>query len=67
MFMEQRPGPGRGRREKVGGWVKTRELSLAEALADPEFQELALGFKAKLVSLVRAYIENGVLTLDELR
>jgi len=66
MFMEQSAGPGRGRREKVGGWVKTRELSLGEALADPEFEDLAMDFKAKLISLVRAYLENGVLRIDEL-
>ena len=67
MFMDQHAGPGRGRREKVGGWVKTRELSLGEALADPEFKPLAEDFKRKLVSLVRAYLENGVLEIDELR
>ena len=66
MFMDQAAGPGRGRREKVGGWLKTRELSLGEALGDPEFTDLARDFKAKLVSLVRAYLTNGVLTLEEL-
>lgn len=66
MFMEQQAGPGRGRREKVGGWVKTRELSLGEALEDPEFENLAIEFKAKLVSLVKSYLENGVLELDDL-
>lgn len=67
MFMQQSAGPGRGRREKVGGWIKTRTLSLGEAIADPEFSGLAEDFKAKLISLVRAYLENGVLSLDELR
>jgi len=67
MYMDQSAGPGRGRREKVGGWVKTAELSLGEALADPEFTDLAGDFKAKLVSLIRAYLENGVLEIDELR
>jgi len=66
MFMEQSAGPGRGRREKVGGWVKTRELSLGDAMVDPEFEDLARDFKEKLVSLVRAYLENGVLQIDEL-
>ena len=66
MFMEQHAGPGRGRREKVGGWVKTRELSLGEALDDPEFAEVAGDFKAKLISLVRAYLEKGILEIDEL-
>lgn len=66
MFMEQSPGPGRGRREKVGGWVKTGELSLGEALADPEFHEVAGDFKAKLINLIRAYLANGVLQVDEL-
>ena len=66
MFMDQSPGPGRGRRERVGGWVKTGELSLGEALADPEFHEVAGDFKAKLISIVRAYLDNGVLKLDEL-
>lgn len=63
MFMEQRPGPGRGRREKVGGWEKNQELSLWEALAEPECKGLALVFKDRLISLVRAYLENGVLNV----
>ena len=67
MFMQQHAGPGRGRREKIGGWVKTGELNLGEALEDPDFHELASDFKAKLISLVRAYLENGVLEIDELR
>ena len=67
MFMQQSAGPGRGRREKVGGWIKTRELSLGEALVDPEFGPIAEDFKAKLISLVKAYLENGVLEIDELR
>ena len=54
-------------REKVGGWIKTRTLSLGEAIADAEFHGLAEDFKAKLVSLIKAYLENGVLSLDELR
>lgn len=66
MLMEQSAGPGRGRREKVGGWTKTREFSLGEALADPEFHDLALDFKSKLVSLVRDYLDRGVITLEEL-
>ena len=66
MFMDQQAGPGRGRREKVGGWVKTRELSLGAALADPEFVDLARDFKMKLISLVKAYLANGVLRMDEL-
>ena len=66
MYMEQQAGPGRGRREKVGGWVKTRELNLGEALSDPEYNGLAEDFRMKLVSLVKAYLENGVLRLGEL-
>jgi len=66
MFMEQAAGPGRGRREKVGGWTKTRELSLGEALDDPTFHGLATDFKEKLVSVIRDYIDQGVLTVEEL-
>lgn len=66
MLMEQSPGPGRGRREKVGGWVKTEALSLGEALEDPEFNDLARDFKAKLINLVRAYIEHGVIIPEEI-
>lgn len=47
--------------------MKTRELSLREAIVDPEFRDLARDFKAKLISLIRAYLENGVLEIDELR
>lgn len=42
MFMEQSPGPGRGRREKIGGWIRTRELNLGEALSARAAQEIAL-------------------------
>lgn len=66
MFMEQSAGPGRGRREKVGGWTKTRELSLGEALEDPEFHDVAQDFKNKLVSLVRDYIDRGVISFEEI-
>ena len=66
MFMESSPGPGRGRHRKIGGWTKTRELSLGEALADPEFADIAEDYKAKLISLVRAYLANGVLEIEEL-
>ncbi len=66
MFMEQRAGPGRGRREKTGGWTKTRELNLGEALADPEFRGLAEDFKRKLVSLMRDYLDRGIITFEEL-
>ena len=66
MFMEQSAGPGRGRHRKIGGWTKTRELSLGEALADPDFTDIAEDYKAKLISLVRSYLANGVLELDEL-
>lgn len=66
MFMTSSPGPGRGRHRKIGGWTKTRALSLGEALADPEFRQIAEDYKAKLISLVKAYLENGVFTLEEL-
>lgn len=66
MFMTSSPGPGRGRHRKIGGWTKTGALSLGEALADPEFRQIAEDYKTKLISLVKAYLENGVFTLEEL-
>lgn len=40
---------------------------MKDACADPEFKPLAEDFKRKLISLVNAYLENGVLEIDELR
>ena len=39
---------------------------LGEALSETEFNGLAEDFRMKLVSLVKAYLENGVLHADEL-
>lgn len=66
MFMTSSPGPGRGRHRKIGGWTKTGALSLGEALADPEFAEIAEDYRVKMIRLVRAYLANGVLSIEEL-
>ena len=66
MFMESRPGPGRGRHEKKGGWVKTGALTLGEALDHPEFSGVAENYKRKLVDLVRSLIEEGSIGVEEL-
>ena len=66
MFMEATAGPGRGRHRKTGGFTKTRELSLGEALADPEFRGIAMDYRAKLILLIKAYLKNGVFSIEEL-
>lgn len=68
MFMSQTAGPGRGHKgEKTGGWVKTGELNLDEALQNPNFRDIAIQAKDKLVQLVRAYVAKGIISLEELK
>ena len=66
MFMIQQAGPGRGIKEPVGGFFKTRELNLGEALKSIEFRDIANQTRNKLVKLVRSYISRGIIDLEEL-
>ena len=61
------PGPGRGHRVKGhGGWRTVEELSIAEVMEDPAYEELGLQVKERLVAIVRSYVRAGVISLVEL-
>ena len=60
-------GPGRGHKGKgEGGFQKVGELSLAEALKDPAFSDVAEGMRVRLIGLVRSYVAAGVIEVSEL-
>jgi len=68
-FREPGGGPGRGRREKgVGGFQAVPELGMTiqDMLKDPEYRDLGLQIKDRLIQIVRSYMEAGILNIDEL-
>ena len=61
------PGPGRGHKGRTGGGFQLAgELSLAEALRDPAYSDVAEGIRIRLINLVRDYITEGVIEKSEL-
>ena len=68
-FREPNPGPGRGNKEKgVGGFQAVPEMGMTiqDMLEDPEYRDLGLQLKDRLIQIVRSYMEAGVLNIDEL-
>ena len=68
-FREPNPGPGRGRKEKgVGGFKAVGGMTIQDMMADedPEYQELAIQLKRRLVRIVRSYMAAGILSVEEL-
>jgi len=59
---EVKLGPGRG----GGGVSLAGELSLSEALSDPGYSDVAEGIRARLIDLVRGYVAEGVIDVEEL-
>jgi len=60
-------GPGRGHKGVLEGGFRTVErLNIVEALDDPRFADLAEQVRDRLKTIVKSYIQNGVLLLDEL-
>lgn len=61
------PGPGRGHKGERGEGLRTiGRLNIREALEDPQYSEIAGQVRDRLVTIVRSYIEAGVLTLEDL-
>lgn len=61
------PGPGRGHREKgVGGFHTVGQLSMAEALEDPAFSELAESMLNRLILIVKEYVRAGLIDPKDL-
>lgn len=68
-FREPNPGPGRGNKEKgVGGFQAVPEMGMTiqDMLEDPEYRDLGLQIKGRLIRIVRSYMKAGVLNIDEL-
>lgn len=64
---EVSPGPGRGHKGSgVGGFPVVAELSLAEALEDPAYSELAEEIRSRLIFIIRDYLKNGIININEI-
>ncbi|MBA7626013.1 hypothetical protein ES703_33447 [subsurface metagenome] len=64
---EVRAGPGRGHKGKgQGGWPVIGTLSITEVLEDPEYSDLGLQVKDRLIAIVRSYIDAGVIAVEEI-
>lgn len=61
------PGPGRGHKGERGEGLRTIErLNITEALVDPQFSDIAGQVRDRFITIIRSYMEAGVLTIDEL-
>ncbi len=61
------PGPGRGHKGERGEGLRTIDrLNIKEALEDPQFSEIAGQVKDRLITIVRSYIEAGIISMEEL-
>ena len=61
------PGPGRGHKGKGrGGWPVTGTLSIVEVLGDPEYADLGLQVKDRLIAIVRSYMRAGIISPEEI-
>jgi len=61
------PGPGRGHVGERGSGLRTIDrLNIREALENPEFSDIAGQVRDRLVTIVRSYIDAGVISLEEL-
>lgn len=63
------PGPGRGKKIKgAGGFKADREesMNILEMLETPEYRDLALAIKRRLIKIVRSYMAAGILSVEDL-
>jgi len=64
---EVQPGPGRGHKGKGrGGWPVIGTLSITEVLEDPEYVDLGLQVKDRLIAIVRSYMRAGIISPEEI-
>jgi len=64
---EVQPGPGRGHKGKgQGGWPVTGTLSIVEVLGNPEYADLGLQVKDRLIAIVRSYMRAGIISMEEI-
>ncbi len=61
------PGPGRGHKGERGEGLRTIDrLNIREALEDPQFSGIAGQVRDRLVTIVRSYIEAGIISMEEI-
>ncbi len=61
------PGPGRGHKGERGEGFRTiARLNIREALEDPQYSDIAEQVRNRLITIVRSYMEAGVLTIEDL-
>ena len=61
------PGPGRGHKGERGEGFRTVDrLNIKEALEDPRFSGIAGQVRDRLITIIRSYIESGVISMEEL-
>lgn len=61
------PGPGRGHKGERGEGLRTiGRLNIREALEDPEFSDIAGQVRDRIITIVRSYIESGVISMEEI-
>ncbi len=61
------PGPGRGHVGERGEGLRTIDrLNIKEALADPQFSDIAGQVRDRLIAIVRSYIDAGVIAVEEI-
>jgi len=61
------PGPGRGHKGERGEGLRTiGRLNIREALEDPQYSDIAGQVRDRLVTIVRSYIDAGIISMEEL-
>ena len=67
---EMLPGPGRGHKGKTKehGFpvIEEESLSIVDLAADPSYSEVVAAVKKRLITIVRAYVEAGIIRKEEL-
>jgi len=61
------PGPGRGHKGERGEGFRTiARLNIREALEDPQYSDIAEQVRDRLITIVRSYMEAGIISMEEI-